>query len=1046
MTDPRRGKVTGQTEVIVNTDLNVLANLGSSIPHNCIGNYRLLERLGEGGMGEVYRAEHIKLGRTVALKLIRPDRLRTPEAIKRFTREVRAAARVDHPFIVRSFDAGSEGQHHFLVMELVDGIDLHSLIQKDGRLSIPAVLRIALEIAMALQHLHVLGMVHRDLKPTNLIRSKQTGSVKLLDLGLARFEFGSIPDDQTQSMTMRGVVLGTPDFMAPEQAQNAKAADIRADLYSLGCTLYFLLAGDVPFPGGTPIEKLFRQQEDEPTPLRQIRPDLPIEIESIVNRLMAKNPNSRFQTPADLITHLKRLAESPSTAPSLQSKTGTSVTRQDGNFWREQFSDWLTQDSTLTEASEKTVPVQPKRRRIWLAGSVFSLGMLLLIAGLLTRKPPQNLEPDTKQDQAKTTTELQVERSRLYQQVIKRTSTSESINAAKKLSELRSPLDELPAPTTNASSLQLGDKENRHSGWIRSIDVTPDGKWFVTGGWDRVVRLWNAQSMKIHRLFRAHQTPVWRVAISPDARFVCGVSGFDGPLEHTEGLERSVRLWDATSGFEVLKIDFDNSGWAISAIFSPDGKKLLVGQYDVASLWDLETMTKVREVRADGMNWSSGVGFSRDGKHVFTGGAFQEQVRVFETETGKFKRSFSSNRSFIEELIPSRLNDTLLEVSEGRARIWDWTTGKQIREFRSSTQAVRAACWSEDHREAIIAWSDSSIEWFPLESDNPSRKSSLPGLTIRDLAILPNSNRLLVATDEGKIRQLDGKTGNSLDQSPIQGSVWELKFVDRDTRLAILRTPGFAELVGVPKGNRIKASSDVELHGKSVSMKGHLFGLDASKNGLLWDLSTNRVKLVTSNEKNDIATTRLLGNDCVIEAWGRDRVVRLRELREKGNEKAIQLESEVRSVATAIDERLVAFGTQSGQLVIYRLPDLEEVQQIKIGASVIRAVEFTPDGETLYALADKNLWKVQVKMGSFEAVTGLEGQFLCMAISADGEMIAVGNFQGEVLVFPLGKSSRQRKIRLSGPISSLAFSTDRACLAVGQANGAVDLYRLRVEK
>jgi serine/threonine protein kinase len=310
----------------------VLSGFGEGL---VLGQYRILDRLGEGGMAQVYRAEHILMKRTVAMKVIaaRPwsdlehgfDSLEIgwhseeavrppgtaaqieqgdPGAIDRFHHEVRIAAQLDHPNIVRAHDAAEARGLYFLVMEFVDGIDLSAHVAQGGPLPVAVACDYVRQAALGLQYAHERGLVHRDIKPSNLLVTK-TGLVKILDLGLARLA-GAIPRDAGRSPNGSDVsgLAGTPDYMAPETAQDSRCHDIRSDLYSLGCTFYFLLTSQVPFPGGGWPEKLLRHQLDSAPSVVVVRPDVPNEIAVILQRLMAKDPGQRYATPAELAADL----------------------------------------------------------------------------------------------------------------------------------------------------------------------------------------------------------------------------------------------------------------------------------------------------------------------------------------------------------------------------------------------------------------------------------------------------------------------------------------------------------------------------------------------------------------------------------------------------------------------------------------------------------------------------------------------------------------------------------------------------------------------
>jgi tRNA A-37 threonylcarbamoyl transferase component Bud32 len=269
-----------------------------------LGNYVLMEKLGQGGMGMVFKARHRKMGRVVALKVLSPSVTKNPRAVKRFQREAHAAAQLQHPNIVGAYDAGEDKGIHFLVMEYVDGSDLSSLVKKQGPTSIAQAVDCILQAAQGLAHAHAAGIVHRDIKPSNLLLAS-AGGVKVLDMGLARFDSSgnsTVPDELTQS----GSIMGTCDYMAPEQALNSKYADQRSDVYSLGCTLYYLVTGKVMYAGETSMEKLLAHRET-PTPAL---PGVSKGLQAVYQRMVAKDPKERYQSMKEAIAGLETVGGS----------------------------------------------------------------------------------------------------------------------------------------------------------------------------------------------------------------------------------------------------------------------------------------------------------------------------------------------------------------------------------------------------------------------------------------------------------------------------------------------------------------------------------------------------------------------------------------------------------------------------------------------------------------------------------------------------------------------------------------------------------------
>jgi eukaryotic-like serine/threonine-protein kinase len=257
-----------------------------------VGPYRLVRKLGQGAMGSVYLAVHARLKRTVALKILAPRWVGVPVAVARFHREMEAVGRLDHPHIVRAIDAGEADGIVYLAMELVEGMDLSRLVAALGPLPVAEACALVCQTARGLQHAADRGLIHRDVKPSNLILGAD-GQLKILDLGLVHFH-DECPDEP--NLTATGQVVGTCDYMAPEQGDPALSVDARADVYSLGCTLYFLLSGRPPFSGPehrTFWSKLHAHAREVVPPLRDARPDVSLELIAILESLMAKEPGAR---------------------------------------------------------------------------------------------------------------------------------------------------------------------------------------------------------------------------------------------------------------------------------------------------------------------------------------------------------------------------------------------------------------------------------------------------------------------------------------------------------------------------------------------------------------------------------------------------------------------------------------------------------------------------------------------------------------------------------------------------------------------------------
>lgn len=266
-----------------------------------MGSYVIQEKLGEGGMGQVFKARHKRMKREVALKVLASKFVKDANALKRFHREVEAAARLTHPNIVTAYDADEAHGTHYLVMEYVRGQDLGEIVKKAGPLPVSKAVDCVLQAARGLAYAHEQGIVHRDIKPSNLLLDDK-GTVKILDMGLARFDEGSGADVSEAGLTGTGTLMGTVDYMAPEQAMDSKTADHRADIYSLGCTLYYLITGSAVYPEDTVMKRIMAHQNAQP-------PHLPVsdaQLKAVFTRSVAKNPDDRIQPISELITALEK--------------------------------------------------------------------------------------------------------------------------------------------------------------------------------------------------------------------------------------------------------------------------------------------------------------------------------------------------------------------------------------------------------------------------------------------------------------------------------------------------------------------------------------------------------------------------------------------------------------------------------------------------------------------------------------------------------------------------------------------------------------------
>ena len=288
------------------------------LPADLIDGYRIEQWLGEGSMGAVFRATQISLDRPVAIKVLPPRLAKNATYLKRFRREARAVARLNHPNVVSGIDVGESQGHHFFVMEFVEGKTLQQVLDAHERLDPLKSGKVIVLVARALEHAHAMGMVHRDVKPANIILSAKTGVPKLCDLGLAK----DVGESGSGSQTGEGRAMGTPYYISPEQARGQTDIDIRSDLYSLGATLYHCLTGQPPFTGATPAVIMAKHLTEDIAPVKKLRPDCPPGFAHVAEKLLEREREDRYQTPAEVIEELTAIIEGrwkpPAQAPVLR--------------------------------------------------------------------------------------------------------------------------------------------------------------------------------------------------------------------------------------------------------------------------------------------------------------------------------------------------------------------------------------------------------------------------------------------------------------------------------------------------------------------------------------------------------------------------------------------------------------------------------------------------------------------------------------------------------------------------------------------------------
>jgi WD40 repeat protein/tRNA A-37 threonylcarbamoyl transferase component Bud32 len=674
-----------------------------------LGSYVLLERLGEGGMGTVFKGRNWKLGRVVALKLIRKERLANADAVRRFHREIRITAQLAHPNIVLAYDADEVNGTHMLIMEYVEGHDLDRLVRQHGPLPIASACDYIRQAALGLQHAHEKGLVHRDIKPANLLLSKQ-GVVKILDLGLAQLG-ASEGSEGSSTLTQEGMVMGTLDYIAPEQAADSHAVDIRADLYSLGCSLYFLLTGSVPFPSGKPVEKLYRHRYEEPVPVQRLRSDVPPAVAFVVRKLMAKQPDQRFQTPAELAAALapEMLAvASDFGLPDAEGELPATVEiAAAGGLFRETGSVALTEPEPGGTTTEPTRP-QNRWPRLLLGG----VGLLLLLGiGLLVYSfVGQGSQPKVE--------------------------TGPGTTRKPEVREARVVLKE-------------------HTGPVLALAFAPNGvgnrSVLASGSQDGTIRLWNlAGGPSLATLKSEHAAPVRALTFPADGKSLISAAG------------RTIHVWDPVTGTESSHLDTGHPTTVRALAVEPFAPYLLetVGDDNAWRWWAIAEEKQVGVRYQPVEAWS--VACSPPHLKRFAVGLANGTVHC-SNHAMKDNYEHSGHRGPVKVLLFSPTGKLLASGgADGVIKLWDAVSGKEEGTLQGHKGEVRGLAFSPDGKVLASASADGTVRlWGVLSGKERAVLQGHPG-GVGAVAFSPDGKTLASGEFDGTVRLWDVPPADAL--------------------------------------------------------------------------------------------------------------------------------------------------------------------------------------------------------------------------------------------------------------------------------------------